>query len=71
MKLNECSVEKLWSDRIADFCSKELLTEDHIVTEKRIKWYIVYTLETQYGVVLDTSKVSLNLVSNLSSRRIS
>ena len=71
MKLNECSLEKLWSDRFADFCSKELLTEDHIVTDKRIKWYIVYTLETQYGVVLDTSKVSLNLVSELSSRRVS
>jgi hypothetical protein len=70
INLNEYSLEKLWSDRFSDFCSKELLTEDHIVTEKRVKWYFVYTLETESGVVLDTSKVSLNhLISDLSLRR--
>lgn len=70
MNLNECSLDKLWTDCFANFCTKQLLTEDHIVTDKRIKWYMVYTLETESGVVLDTSKVSLNhLISDLSLRR--
>jgi hypothetical protein len=70
MNLNEGSLDKLWTDCFANFCTKQLLTEDHIVTDKRIKWYMVYTLETESGVVLDTSKVSLNhLISDLSLRR--